>query len=201
MSDDLRLNSIDRFTKMSDRLILEEHGSCEVPAGCGGVVLRWRNPNDGVPLVLYGHYPATSEIFIDGQLAPSSRVLVPPGEHQLAIKLTDVHPPRIFIWRMVVDVPGNSETTIASGSSMPDGTWRISQDVNDDDLRTWTFAELDDSAWTPMTASRVDIESLDQNERWRYRIREEHSHQRLDLLPTASTLWIRTKFTVEAQSS
>jgi hypothetical protein len=48
-SDDVRLNSLDAFTKKSPRFILEEHGGGEVPAGCGGVVLRWINPAAAEP--------------------------------------------------------------------------------------------------------------------------------------------------------
>jgi hypothetical protein len=48
MNADLSLNSIDRYRKRSNRLILEEHRSCELPAGCGGVVLRWGRV--GIPL-------------------------------------------------------------------------------------------------------------------------------------------------------
>ena len=45
---DLRLNELERFRKTSSRLALEAHSHCEVPAGCGGVVLRWTRP--GAPL-------------------------------------------------------------------------------------------------------------------------------------------------------
>ena len=38
-----KLNGPDRYRKRSPRLVLEEHSHCEVPAGCGGVVLRWIN--------------------------------------------------------------------------------------------------------------------------------------------------------------
>ena len=43
MADEQQLNSLSRFRKQPGRLVLEEHGHCEVPAG-GGVVLRRRNP-------------------------------------------------------------------------------------------------------------------------------------------------------------
>lgn len=49
---ELKLNSISRFSKQSPRLVLEEHGHCEVPAGCGGVVLRWRGADDPIALKL-----------------------------------------------------------------------------------------------------------------------------------------------------
>ena len=49
---ELKLNSISRSSKQSPRLVLEEHGHCEVPAGCGGVVLRWRGHDDPIPVKL-----------------------------------------------------------------------------------------------------------------------------------------------------
>jgi len=49
-SDDLRLNSLDRFRKSKSGLTLEVYSSCEVPAGCGGAVLRWRRP--GAPIMV-----------------------------------------------------------------------------------------------------------------------------------------------------
>ncbi len=52
MDRELRLNSIDRYVKRSPHFVLEEHGHCEVPAGCGGVVLRWLNPATTVPVRL-----------------------------------------------------------------------------------------------------------------------------------------------------
>jgi hypothetical protein len=47
MSGEQRLNSLDRFRKQPGRLVLEEHSHCQVPAGCGGGVLRRRNPQEG----------------------------------------------------------------------------------------------------------------------------------------------------------
>ncbi|MCP5093519.1 MAG: hypothetical protein GY949_21640 [Gammaproteobacteria bacterium] len=85
MSNDLRLNSLDRFEKNSERLVLEEHGHCEVPAGCGGVVLRWFNPNSGVPVIFHGGLADRLTIYVDEVQADSGRVIVPYGEHLLAI--------------------------------------------------------------------------------------------------------------------
>src|SRR5687768_6072864 len=50
---DLKLNGLSRYAKESPRLVLEEYGHCEVPAGCGGVVLRWRNPDQPIPMVVH----------------------------------------------------------------------------------------------------------------------------------------------------
>ena len=58
MADEQRLNSVDRFRKKSERLVLEEHGHCEVPAGCGGVVLRWRTEPEAAALAFAETYEA-----------------------------------------------------------------------------------------------------------------------------------------------
>ena len=48
----LRINKLHRFAKHSPRLVLHEYSHCEVPAGCGGVVLRWLDPATGRPCVI-----------------------------------------------------------------------------------------------------------------------------------------------------
>lgn len=83
---DLNLNSVDRYAKASPHFVLEEHGHCEVPAGCGGAVLRWRNP--ATPLAVRLQLWLTAERFsaeIDGIEAATSRPLLPPGQHVLTI--------------------------------------------------------------------------------------------------------------------
>src|SRR5438067_610618 len=68
------ISSLDRYRKRSARLVLEEHGSSVVPAGCGGVVLRWRNPQQTVPLVVYLYSPGQAQLFLDGALVESTGV-------------------------------------------------------------------------------------------------------------------------------
>src|SRR5262245_25722640 len=89
MSDAPRLNSLDRFRKHPGRLVLEEHGHCEVPAGCGGVVLRWRNPLAAVPITLRLYTPVPAVMSIDGREVSTSRVDLSPGRHVLALRLDD----------------------------------------------------------------------------------------------------------------
>lgn len=197
MSDDLQLNSLDRFSKNSDRLILEEHSSCEVPAGCGGVVMRWRNPNDGLPVVFYGNYAAKSEVLVDGQLVPSSRTIIPVGEHSLAIKLTEIGSPRLFIWWTELDIPREDNIYVLSATTTPDSGWKMSQDVHEDDLRSWALPGFDDETWSTMSTSGVDIETLGDDVKWRYQIREGYPYTRFDLPPSGGTVWIRKRFVVE----
>jgi hypothetical protein len=84
--DDLRLNSLDRFTKRSPRLLLEEHAHCEVPAGCGGVVLRWVNPAAALPILIDFYHPGPARLAIDGVTVTTSHLLLAPGPHVLALE-------------------------------------------------------------------------------------------------------------------
>ena len=85
MSDDLRLNSLDRFRKQSPRLVLEEHGHCEVPAGCGGVVLRWRNPFASRLFNLAVFTPHDAAFWVDGAAPESGLIDLAIGPHAVAI--------------------------------------------------------------------------------------------------------------------
>src|SRR5688572_11809546 len=91
--EDLRLNTIDRFRKRSLNLVLEEHGHCEVPAGCGGVVLRWTDPRSGIPVRIWVYSAGDAVLRIDGEQPTSSRPILSYGAHQLTLELV---PPFLF---------------------------------------------------------------------------------------------------------
>ena len=80
--DDLKLNTLHRFVKHSPRLVLHEYSHCEVPAGCGGVVLRWYDPRAGAPATVR---TTDGEVWLDGVALASSRVQLAPGQHVLAV--------------------------------------------------------------------------------------------------------------------
>src|SRR5262249_25566273 len=86
---DQKLNSLDRFRKRSDRLVLEAYSHCEVPAGCGGVVLRWRDPFACLPLIVHLYAPGESQLFLDGAAVVRTGNDVAPGEHLFAFVLED----------------------------------------------------------------------------------------------------------------
>jgi hypothetical protein len=90
--EDLRLNSLDRFTKRSPRFILEEHSHCEIPAGCGGVVLRWIDPRAGLPVLLDFYHPVAATLAIDGVPTTSSHLLLAPGRHVLSVEFPKLPP-------------------------------------------------------------------------------------------------------------
>ncbi len=87
--EDLRLNSLDRFTKTSPRFVLEEHSHCEVPAGCGGVVLRWVDPAAKVPVLLDFFHAMPATLAIDGVTPMSSFLLLAPGRHVLSLEFPE----------------------------------------------------------------------------------------------------------------
>lgn len=89
---ELKLNSLGRYGKGTSRLVLEEHGHCEVPAGCGGAVLRWRNPNSGLLFLLHAFGNDNGRILLDGAPPSSARPLVPFGEHVLSLAVTELVP-------------------------------------------------------------------------------------------------------------
>ena len=75
-----RLNSLSRYTKESDRLVLDSYS-----AGCGGIVLRWRDPNEGMPIRFNLAATSMTELFLDGQPIKRATIMAP-GEHVMAIR-------------------------------------------------------------------------------------------------------------------
>src|SRR6185437_8664756 len=90
MSDEQRLNSLNRFRKQSARLVLEEHGHCEIPAGCGGVVLRWRNPRAALPVSIQFYSSVPSTCWLDGAEVRVGRMDLAMGRHVVAIAVEEV---------------------------------------------------------------------------------------------------------------
>ncbi|HEY4224040.1 MAG TPA: hypothetical protein VGO62_21945 [Myxococcota bacterium] len=91
MSDDdeqLRLNRLRQFRKSSAHVALEVHSHCEVPAGCGGVVMRWRSATAPVGVRFSLWTRGKRELaLVDGVPLPEQRVTLAPGRHVLALVL------------------------------------------------------------------------------------------------------------------
>jgi hypothetical protein len=150
MADQQRLNSLDRFRKRPGRLVLEEHGHCEVPAGCGGVVLRWRNPAAAVPVTVHLYTPVKATCWIDGAEPQTSRVDLAPGPHAVAFALeqVDLLADYLLLFAAVHD-PKERRDQPADVSERPvkvltaaDGTWKFRLDPPPSDA--WTAAAFDD---------------------------------------------------------
>jgi hypothetical protein len=200
MSDrELKLNSISRSSKQSPRLVLEEHGHCEVPAGCGGVVLRWRGHNDPIPVKLFIFARGEYAVFLDGDALSSARPLVAPGEHVLAFRLE--RPPAGKIVLMFAAVADEKNVgfrasppvdPIAPILSLPDGSWRCSTQEPPDDA--WARPGYDDAAWSPMTREREPVvEQRSMDAYWIRRL-QDLGAQPIGIQDRAHAVWVRKEF-------
>ncbi len=149
---DLKLNGLSRYSKESPRLILEAHGHCEVPAGCGGVVLRWRDPGAGIPLVMRLYAAGDCTVLLDGQSPPTARSVVPFGEHVFGFVVSGLDPAYMAL---MFAATNEKPTQGASRWEDPvsivtadDDSWRYSADEPSDDR--WLRPGFDDSGWRAM---------------------------------------------------
>jgi hypothetical protein len=156
MSDEQQLNSVARFRKQTGRLVLEEYDNCEVPAGCGGVVLRWRNPRAARPVLLYLYTPVQARWFVDGKEPPSGRLDLAPGPHVFALLLEDVD---LSACLLLFVANGDSDAAHCSPRaddppfrvlSRADDTWRftLEQPGSDD----WNALAFDAASWPTLAA-------------------------------------------------
>jgi hypothetical protein len=194
--DDLRLNTLHRFAKRSPRLTLEEHGHCEVPAGCGGVVLRWINPDAGPSVVVHvaaltGEDARSIELLVDGVVPATTHLQLGFGEHVLALRLTlERGGDALFACAIATETgEGEPETLVATAG---DGSWRATARAP---VADWAALELSDDDWTPLAASAVDVDALPRAQRWRF-ARLVDLGAALLALPEADELWIRRRFVV-----
>jgi hypothetical protein len=198
---DLKLNSLGRYGKNSPRLVLEEHSHCEVPAGCGGVVLRWRNPNSGLPFLLHLFGSGKGSILLDGAAPSSGRPLISFGEHVLSLAATDFVPGTFVLgfaaihdesrFSLRVSHPSERKISILSAA---DGSWKyVTTEPGDD---AWTCPGFDDSHWREMTA--CEPPSLDQQDMRKYRLETvlRFGATCLQIEGQSSRAWIRKSFTI-----
>lgn len=124
MAREPELNSLDRYVKSSPRFVLEEHGHCEVPAGCGGAVLRWRNRFTSIAVELSIAVVGAEDwdVLIDGEPPRSARPLLSPGRHVLMIAVRGVVEGEFAfsVWLQSPDVPDGP----VGQTPGPAGMWR-----------------------------------------------------------------------------
>lgn len=195
--DDLELNRLDRFSKRSPRLVLEEYSHCEVPAGCGGVVLRWRDDADGLTVVFQGASPGQITLTIDGADPPSAFAQLAYGDHLLAIHLHGIEV-RHAVFGLAARQGGKraSETgkrPIAPLCTADDGSWKHTRHRPDDDA--WQRPDFDDRDWAPLVRGRLP-RNLEKHEAWPYERVEEAGARLLALPKHTEELWIRKRLTL-----
>jgi hypothetical protein len=150
--DDLRLNELRRYRKTSSRLALEVHSHCEVPAGCGGAVLRWRRPDAPVGISLFSYVSGSFQgPFLDGKAFEEQRMMLAPGEHVLSF---------------IVDKPGNEGFLLMRANLNPhidtaqrhealsqaDGHWRA---ATREPPEGWQLPGFDSPDFVPLVEKKV----------------------------------------------
>lgn len=187
--DELDINTVDRFTKRADSLILEHHSHCEVPAGCGGVVLRWRDPTEGVPLVIEWFCPHSVELAIDGKPSAGGYLVTPLGPHDLELSIqVRKAAPCLLALSMRSGGPTLGDDAIDELSTHADGTW------------TWVPADDADAVPTPLEASPVDPQTIEEDRlRWRALRLSRRGAQLLELPDVAvpTTILVRKRITID----
>ena len=199
---ELKLNSLSRYSKESPLLILEEHGHCEVPAGCGGVVLRWRDPREGVPLVMRLYAAGECSVLLDGQQLPSARSIVPFGRHVFGFVVSGVDPDYMVLMAVAANVPPTRSASRVdepvSIATAGDGSWRYAIDEPEGD--GWLRPGFDDSGWQAMPVRQDRRPSQDPKRDYdRYQVERlaEAGAAGLGVAPGATRVWIRREFTLE----
>lgn len=198
MNDDelFRLNSLHRFTKHS-KLVLEAHSHCEVPAGCGGAVLQWLNPAQGVPVrVEVQSALLVGASHIDGVRLNSAGTRLHAGPHLLSLTMERsersrrplAQPPWVLV-NMTRRQASEVEERVPEGCSSADGTWLVTAE---EPAEGWQLAAWDDSGWEPLRIC-TPMPQLDE---W-----EQDWYDRLNGLgcvalafPNAPKLWLRKRF-------
>jgi hypothetical protein len=150
MSDEQGLNSLSRFRKDPGRFVLEEHSHCEVPAGCGGVVLRWRQPGAPTAFTVYCYAAGEgAEWRLDGRKLSSGRVDLEPGRQVIACALPAVDRSRaLILFAAVADAPEGASGTLKVVSA-GDGTWKYALD---EPPSNWAWRSFDAGSWPALVA-------------------------------------------------
>jgi hypothetical protein len=162
MSNEQQLNSLSRFRKQSGRLVLEEHSHCEIPAGCGGVVLRWRNPLAALPVSIHFYSAAPATCWFDGVEVQIGRMDLVIGRHVLALAVEQVDLSAGLILFVINHDPkdyqrGKTAQTITRRLkvlSAADGSWKFSLAPPPAE---WMSLSFDDRDWPALTRTSMPM--------------------------------------------
>jgi hypothetical protein len=154
-----KLNSLDRFRKQSPNLVLEQASHCEVPAGCGGVVIRWRNPHAARPLMVRVYTTAESSYWLDGEPLERGSLDVAPGRHVLAVAIEETDRSALLMAALVYDSkrvsnqgPPGIQEPVLNILSAPDGTWKATFEPPAEGWQALTF---DDAGWLALDGCTI----------------------------------------------
>lgn len=205
MDDDeaLRLNTVHRFRKHSPRLLLEEYSHCEVPAGCGGAVLRWVDPQVGTPAIVRVFAEGEISTWIDGGAIDSGRVDLSAGPHTLALAIVPPKQSRLaamfsrkrlspILLLSIVRALGRDDPDRGNQAvllcSRPNRAWRM---TGERPPPSWTAPKFDDSGWSTPSEAELDAEQSGN-----YRAQQLQGHGAVPLALPPAHAWIRVRFEV-----
>jgi len=205
--EDPNLNSLSRYSKKSKRYILEAQSSCEVPAGCGGLVLRWRDPKKGVPVTFRIYAGGSFRFFLDAQPLSSGRPIVSFGEHVISIAVSDFDPTRLVLLFAAqyeekgagIGYAGRSAAGRLCFISAPDGSWKYS--TVEPRNSSWQQAGFDDSTWTAMPAREWAPDPKQKTSGQFYRVEEllKIGARGLGVTGNPTKIWIRRSFSIPCE--
>lgn len=191
--DDLRLNQLQRYRKMSNRLALEVHSHCEVPAGCGGVVLRWRRPGAPIGISVSSYVAGTSQgPFLDGKRLDEQRMTVAPGEHVLSF-IVDNPGDTGFLLVTAYLQPAIATARRGQARSQADGQWYA---ATREPPEGWQLPSFDSPDFVPLVEKPVP--DPHGNERWRWQSLQRDA-KGLGLPVKAARAWVRWRFRVDME--
>jgi hypothetical protein len=182
VTDELDLNRL----RGADELVLEEHSHCEVPAGCGGAVLRWASATSpcAVDAVVFGE----ATLAIDGARLDTRRLEIAPGTHVLTLEAQSSRP---LLVTLSLPTRRSLESTLTTRA---DGSWRFTRV---EPPASWTTLAFDASEWpalvavpTPAPTERVDA--------WRVEMQVEGGAVALGT-SEQGRLWVRRVFVLDRE--
>jgi hypothetical protein len=199
---DLKLNSLGRYGKNSARLILEEHSHCEVPAGCGGAVLRWRNPNTGLLFILQLFALGKCQLFIDGVKPASGRPVLSFGAHALSLEFNEVDSANGFLGFAAVHDESDLGYPRVSQASSPriaivstgDGSWKYTADAPSGNA--WMRLGFDDSSWHPLVEREPPPPDKKDMQSFRHAAILRAGAHCLGTVTPAARIWVRKEFSI-----
>jgi hypothetical protein len=197
----LRLNGLDRFRKSRSGLTLEVHSHCEVPAGCGGAVLRWRRPGTPIGLSIFQHVNGEVDgFFLDGERSGEQRTTVQPGTHVLSFTVDGPAEGGLVLLEMSLE-PALATAKSPRFTSGTHGTWRAS---TSEPPEGWRAVGFDDSVFVPLVEREVPAPEGNRKWAWEHlseRARglglPEKAGWRKWLGGSAARVWVRCTFRVD----
>ena len=199
-----QINSLDRFRKQSPHLLLETHSHCEVPAGCGGVVMRWRNPKAARPVRVWVYTSAPANCWIDGEPLERGSLDLKPGPHVLAVAMEKVDRTAGLLMAALAHDPEDAGTQKVEAPlkivSAGDGSWKATIEPPPEGWRTADFA---DAGWSALVEVAIPEVGYDRPGGWQWHACQDQGAAglRLDLprrVTRSGPVWMRKVFVIPA---